>query len=63
MIKKYYTIYDVKTDDVVASGTLEECAKQMNRSRDSLRCSIQRCLSGKYKKFAVVVKYINDADK
>lgn len=29
MKKKYYTVYNNKTDEIVAFGTAEECAKKL----------------------------------
>ena len=47
----YYTVYDNKTDDVIAFGTAAECAQQLQLSSvDSFYCLVSR----KRKKYTVV---------
>ena len=55
----YYTVYDKKTEKVVAFGTARECAKQMNRSLASFYCTVSRNRSGKHHKYDIV----SDTDK
>ena len=58
----YYTVYNAKTDEVVACGTARECAKQMKRSLSSFYCTISRNRSGKHHKYSVVIDQNADQD-
>lgn len=50
----YYTIYEKKTEKVVAFGTAKEYAKQMNRSVSSFYCTVSRNRLGKHHKYVIV---------
>ena len=46
--KRYYTVYLCKTDEVIAQGTAEECAKQMGFSQaNSFFSSLVKHKNGK----------------
>ena len=51
---RYYTIYNRKTEEVVAFGTAKECAQQMNRSLASFYCTVSRNKLGKHHKYIIV---------
>ena len=36
MIRRYYTVYEEKSETIIAYGTAEECAGQLNIKRSSL---------------------------
>lgn len=57
--KKYFTIYNNSTDDIVASGFLEECAEQMKTNPRCMSSIISKAIHGKRKKYTVVVEEIN----
>lgn len=55
MKRNYYTVYDNRTDEIVATGYADECARQMNRSVSSFYCTVNRNRSGKHRKYIIVV--------
>lgn len=50
----HYTVYDGGTDEVLASGTAVEVARQMGWSPNSTCSIICKALKGRYKKYVVV---------
>lgn len=58
--QNYYTVYDAKTDVIVASGTAVECAKTMDRSLASFYCTVSRNRSGKHHKYSIVIDSADD---
>lgn len=57
---KYYTIYLSQTDELIASGTSRECAKQLNLTIESFYCAVGRARSGKRKKYIVIEELISE---
>lgn len=55
-----YTIYLKKNDRILASGTAEECANQMERSVGAFRSLVSRANRGKTKRYEI---YIYDVDE
>ena len=55
-MSRYYTIYG-KDDDVIASGTSEECARQLGITRPSFYTMVSKFQKGKkyYRYTAIVV--------
>ena len=53
---KYYTVWNMKTDEMVASGTAQECAAIMGRSIADFYTMVMRVRKGKNRKFAVQVE-------
>lgn len=51
MRRCYYAVYLRKTDELVCSGTVEECAAQMGRSIGSFKTLLVRVRSGKNRKY------------
>lgn len=60
--RKKYTIYLRKNDNIVASGTAEDCAKQMGTSIGSFYAIASRVKSGKTKKYEIYSYYDNDVE-
>ena len=52
--QNYYTVYDAKTDDVLASGNAKECAKQLNMALSSFYSAITKNNSGEHKKYVII---------
>lgn len=50
----YYTIYLEKTDEIVAFGTGEECARMLKKTMNNFRCLVSRSVSGENKKYLIV---------
>ena len=61
-LRKKYTIYLRKNDHIVASGTAEECAKQMGTSIGSFYAIASRAKSGKTKKYEIYSSYDDDVE-
>ncbi|WP_026499278.1 hypothetical protein [Butyrivibrio sp. WCD2001] len=59
MEKNYYTVYLKKNEEVVATGTSKECAKQLQCSVGSFYSLVSRSISGKIKKYDVVIDTID----
>lgn len=54
---RWYTIYDGKTDEVIASGTAEHCAKALGyKNRTGFDQMLSRAKHGKIAKYRVVVE-------
>ncbi len=51
--KNYYTIYLKATDEIVCSGTSEECAKALNKSINCFYSLISKNRLHKHKKYAI----------
>lgn len=63
--KKYYTVYDNRTDEIVVSGTSQECAEKLNIRLGSFYSLVCNTVSGhRYRSFSVVVDHLrmNDHD-
>lgn len=55
MNQKYYTVWSRKTDEVLACGTSEECAKMLGMSSSaSFRCMVSRSAKGRNKRYVVL---------
>lgn len=61
--KKYFTIYNNSTDEVVASGFLEECAKQFGTNKRCMSSIISRAITGKRTKYSVVIEILDIEEK
>ena len=49
-----YTLWDNKTDDIVANGTAEECAKNMDMSLTTFYSTVSRASHNQIQKYSVV---------
>lgn len=54
--KKYYAIYLRKTDELVCSGSAEECAKELGVSMKAFYSLVGRATTGRSKKWEVYVE-------
>ncbi len=50
----YYTVYLAATDELVATGSAEECARELKLTLDSFKCAVSRYRNGKRKKYVIV---------
>lgn len=60
---RYYTVYDDRTDTIIAAGTSRECATKMNLTLGSfysLVSNTQTKRSLHYKYYSVVVEPLNE---
>lgn len=62
MMERYYTVYDRATDDVITTGTAQQCAESMSRSLHSFYTMITRTRSGELQKYVVVIEYGNEIE-
>lgn len=51
----YYTVYENKTDLIVAFGNAKDCARQMNRSLSSFYCTVNRNRKGLHHKYTIII--------
>lgn len=59
----YYTVYENKSDSIVAFGNAEDCAKQMHRSLSSFYCTVNRNRKGLHHKYTIVIdKFSSQSD-
>ena len=58
--KLYYTIYDNHSEEIIAFGIAEECAKQLGRSLDSFYSMVYRSKKGKTKKYTIFSERLYD---
>lgn len=51
----YYTVYDIRTDEVLAQGTSRECARALGfSSMKCFRTMVSRAKAGRSARYAVV---------
>ena len=62
-MKKYYTVYRNGTDEVVAFGTAEECAKIRGITLDSFHSFVSNTRSGRTKTYSVIVEDIDEEEE
>ena len=59
-----YTVYDNKTDfPIVVDGTADECARALNRSKNSFYSLVSRVLKGENKRYSILRRMIDDAEE
>lgn len=54
--RNYYTVYLRKTDELVASGSAEDCAAAMNQSVDSFYSMVCRVRKGTNRKYEIYIE-------
>lgn len=59
---KYYTVYDAKTDKVLASGSAIECAEALQMGLISFYGMVTRVRKGETKRYAVVSEDFKEYD-
>lgn len=52
--REYYTIYDDRTDQILAFGTAREISDKLGISRKTVYSRIHKALTGKVRRWAVV---------
>lgn len=58
-----YSVYDNRTDfPIIIDGTADECAKALNRSRNSFYCMVDRVRKGKNKRYTVLQRMVDEED-
>lgn len=60
--KNYYTIYDRKTETVVAFGTSKECTQMLKCSSSYFYCLVNRNRNGRNKKYLIESELLTDED-
>lgn len=51
--KKYYTVYDVKTEEMIAAGDAKSCASQLNMHPQTFYSTVSKVRSGKNKRYEI----------
>lgn len=54
----YYTLWDNLTDEIIASGNAEECAKAMGMSVNTFRGTVSKITHKKIDKYSVIKQNI-----
>lgn len=52
----YYTVYDNQTDEILAFGKYDECAKMLGVKAGSFYSLVSRAKAGLSKKYSIVVE-------
>lgn len=56
-MSKYYTVYDARTDDILAFGESMQCAKMLGITHASFYSMASRVRKGKCDKYALVIEF------
>ena len=51
---KYYTVFLSQNDDIIASGTARECAKQLGKTLNGFHSLVSKNTLGIHKKYVIV---------
>lgn len=63
-MRMYYTVYDDRTDDVLAFGNAVQCAAMLGcASTQSFRSIASKAQHGKYKKYNVITENLDKEDE
>ena len=58
-----YSVYDNKTDfPVIIDGTADECARALNRSRNSFYCLVNRVRKGRNKRYTILQRMVDEEE-
>lgn len=60
--KKYYAVYLNSTDEIVVSGTAQECAKKMNKSLNCFYSLVSKSNLGRQNKYSVYSEDLDNID-
>lgn len=55
----YYTVYDRKTDEILASGTARECAYALDMTMGSFYTAIARTRNGERQRYRFLIENID----
>lgn len=58
----WYTVYLTDTDEIVASGTAQECIKALGMTRNSFYCTVSRSTLGQRTKYTFFKEHIKKED-
>lgn len=58
----YYTVYNAKTDEVLASGNAFECARLLNIRQDSFYKAVMKSNRGESKKYYILTDKEKDVE-
>ena len=61
-LMRWYTVYDGKTEEVLASGTGPQCAKALHLTIDSFYCAVYRTLAGTQHKYDFYIENIKRSE-
>jgi len=61
-MRMYYTVYDARTDEVLAFGNIVQCADRLGTSAQTMRSIISKVRRGKLKRYSVVVEDLDKMD-
>lgn len=59
---RWYTVYDGKTEEVLAGGTGPQCAKALHLTIDSFYCAVYRTLAGTQHKYDFYIENIKRSE-
>ncbi len=62
MLRKYYTVYRKKDDEIIAQGTSKECAEQMNRPLTSFYSCVSKNRLGRVNTYDILVEELGDIE-
>ena len=58
----WYTVYLTDTDEIVASGTAQECIKALGMTYHSFYCTVSRSTRGQRTKYTFFKEHIKKED-
>lgn len=58
----WYTVYLTDTDEIVASGTAQECIKALGMTRNRFYCTVSRSTLGQRTKYTFFKEHIKKED-
>ena len=62
MKQKYYTIYDKKTERIVAFGDSDECTKQLGlKNREQFYAHVSKTRSGYLKRHEIITEPLDES--
>ena len=61
--RKYYTVYKRKTDEILAYGTAEECARQLGIRLDSFYCTVSRTPNRKNPQYEIFIDLVEEEEE
>ncbi len=58
----WYTVYLTDTDEIVASGTAQECIKALGMTRHNFYCTVSQSALGQRTKYTFFKEHIKKED-
>lgn len=56
---EFVTVYDAKTDEILACGSREECGHVLGKDLDSFRNFLFKVKSGKSRKYTIAIENLD----